>query len=476
MSDELNWMTGHELAGRIARRDVSPVEVVDAVLAQLERTEPHLNAFVTVTADAARRQAREAEAAVMRSDPDSLPALFGVPITVKDLCDTAGVRTTYGSKAFADHVPAEDAVSWSRLKSAGAILIGKTTTPEFGMLGVTYSGLTGTTNNPWKVTHTAGGSSGGAAASVAAGVGPLAWGSDGGGSVRIPASFCGLVGLKPSRGRVPVASAWETVGTDGPLTRTVADAALLLSITAGPHPTDPLTLPALTDDVVGAALDPSGFGGLRIAFAPAPAGANVDDEVARIVAAAAAAIASDGGAFVEQIDLDMPDPVAYFDAFWSVAVAAGADVPDGVELWTETEATLHFIEIGKRMSAVEYYRTAHETRGKYTAAYNEVFAAHDLLITPTSTVAAFPHPGAEAGVTAINGLPVARPSLDFHRLTETPSHAGLPAITVPCGFTAEGLPVGLQIIGPLHADLAVIAAAAAFERLRPWALHRPSFG
>ena len=473
MDGELTWMSGFELASAIRQRDISPVEVVNAVLAQIERTEPTLNAFVTVTADAARAEAKAAERALAERDR-KFPPLFGVPISVKDLCDTAGVRTTYGSKAFVDHVPSADAVSWARLKSAGAILIGKTTTPEFGGLGVTYSGLTGTTNNPWDPTRTSGGSSGGAAASVAAGVGPFAWGSDGGGSVRIPAAYCGVVGLKPSRGRIPVATAWETVGTDGPLTRTVRDCALLLAVTAGPHPSDPLSLPALTDDVVAATTTEHGLRGKRVAFAAAPAGANVDAEVASVVAEAVLQIERAAGAIVDTVDVNLPDPVAYFDAFWSPAFAAAAEVPGDVgELHTETEATLYFAELGRRISAVDYYRTANETRGLITSGYNEVFAHHDLLITPTSTVAAFPHPGHEAGPTEVNGLPIARPSTDFHRLTESPSHAGLPAITVPCGFAADGLPIGMQIIGPMHADAGVLAAAAAFERIRPWAGFRP---
>jgi Asp-tRNA(Asn)/Glu-tRNA(Gln) amidotransferase A subunit family amidase len=198
--DRLCWISATELSGMYRRKEVSPVEVVDAVLDRLDRVNPRINAFVTICADQARAAARRAEEE-LSGGSDEFPPLHGIPVTVKDLTNTAGVRTTYGSVAFADHVPAADSIGWARIKAAGAILIGKTTTPEFGMLGVTESRLTGITGNPWNPAVTAGGSSGGAAACAAAGIAPLAWGSDGGGSIRVPASCCGVVGLKASPGR-----------------------------------------------------------------------------------------------------------------------------------------------------------------------------------------------------------------------------------------------------------------------------------
>jgi Asp-tRNA(Asn)/Glu-tRNA(Gln) amidotransferase A subunit family amidase len=474
---DIAWMSGIDTADAIRRRQLSPVEAVESVLERLEETEPHINAFVTVLADQAREHARRCADVLAHTSPSELPPLFGVPITVKDLSDTAGVRTTYGSRKFRDHVPEHDSINWARLKAAGAILIGKTTTPEFGGLGVTQSGLTGTTNNPWRTTHTSGGSSGGAAASVAAGVGALAWGSDGGGSIRVPASCCGVVGLKPSRGRVPVNNPWETVGTEGPLTRTVIDSALLLSVTAGPDPRDPLALPASMDDYVAAVLQAT-LKGKRIAFAPNPAGANVDAEVAAIVRRAVEQIGRDGQAPVDEVGLNLPDPVRYFEDFWSPGFAtydgqASPGAESDPEL-TAHKAMLDFATRGRAMSAVEHLQTATKTRGEITAAFNAVFENHDLIVMPTMPVTAFPHPGeAAAGNTHVNGIPVARPAIDFHRFTESPSHAGLPAISVPCGFSADGLPVGLQIIGPHYADLAVLAAAAAIEQILPWRNVRP---
>src|SRR5262252_8752029 len=271
MPDELTWLSATELAREIRERKISPVEAIDAVLNRLAAVNPTINAFVTVLADESRQAARAAEQTVMTTPPGELPPLHGVPITVKDLIDTAGVRTTYGSTLYRDHIPEQDHVTWARLKAAGAILIGKTTTPEFGMLGITESQLTGITGNPWNPAMTAGGSSGGAAAATAAGIAPLAWGSDGGGSIRVPASCCGVVGLKASPGRIPRGGddePFDTVSTVGPLTRTVADAALLLSVTAGPDPREPLALPPLQlDEIEGALTEPT-VHGLRVGYSP----------------------------------------------------------------------------------------------------------------------------------------------------------------------------------------------------------------
>ncbi|HUO65822.1 MAG TPA: amidase family protein, partial [Terriglobales bacterium] len=243
-SDDLCWLPALELAALIRGKKVSPVEVTDAVLARIERVNPALNAFCTVTAEEARDAAQAAEVAVMTGE--ELGALHGVPVSIKDLVFTRRVLTTGGSRLFAEHVPEEDAVCVERLKGAGAVLIGKTSTPEFGHKGVTDSPLFGITRNPWNPSLTPGGSSGGAGAAVAAGLGPLAVGTDGGGSIRIPASFCGIYGLKPSFGRVPQGPGfpgWETFSATGPMTRTVRDAAAMLDAMAGPDDRDRLSLP-----------------------------------------------------------------------------------------------------------------------------------------------------------------------------------------------------------------------------------------
>jgi Asp-tRNA(Asn)/Glu-tRNA(Gln) amidotransferase A subunit family amidase len=479
--DRLCWIAATELSGMYRRKEVSPVEVVDAVLDRLERVNPGINAFVTVLADQAREAAQRAQEQLAQGSED-LPPLHGIPVTVKDLTNTAGVRTTYGSVAFADHVPNEDSVGWARIKAAGAILIGKTTTPEFGMLGVTESRLTGITGNPWNPAMTAGGSSGGAAAATAAGIAPLAWGSDGGGSIRVPASCCGVVGLKASSGRIPRGGddeTFDTVSTAGPLTRTAADAALLLSVTAGPDPREPLGLPPPQPGEIEGALAAPTVRGLRVGYSPDLGWGTVARDVAAGVEAAAQLFETGLIARVEPVEISLPDPIQYFLDFWTPGFTRAVD-----ELTAGTEAgrqqlhpmILELAEVGRRIPAAAYLGTAMHTRAQIARAFAAVFEDHDLLLTPTTPVTAFPH-NPEGGPSAIDGTRVPRwPGLNFHRLTEPASHAGLPAVSICSGYTADNLPVGLQIIGPPRADTAVLAAAGAYQAATAWHAHRPPLG
>ena len=265
-SEELCWLSATDLAALVRRRKVSPVEVVDAVLARIGRLNPQINAYVTVTDDEARRAARAAERMLGRRQA-KLGPLHGVPFSVKDLVITKGVRTTFGTRLFADNVPTEDAPMVARLRAAGAIMVGKTNTPMMGWLGATHNLLFGATRNPWRLDRTPGGSSGGASAAVAAGLGPIAVGTDGGGSIRIPAAFAGIFGHKPSYGRIPIypASATWSLSHIGPMTRTVADAALVMQVCAGPDGRDPFSLPPEETNYVRAIQ--GGVKGLRVAYA-----------------------------------------------------------------------------------------------------------------------------------------------------------------------------------------------------------------
>jgi Asp-tRNA(Asn)/Glu-tRNA(Gln) amidotransferase A subunit family amidase len=482
MSDErLCWLPATSLSGMYRSKEVSPTEVVDAVLDRLERINPDINAFVTVLADQARAAARQADDQLARGT-DNLPVLHGIPVTVKDLTNTAGVRTTYGSVAFADHVPTEDSVAWARMKAAGAILIGKTATPEFGMLGVTESRLTGITGNPWNPAMTAGGSSGGAAAATAAGIAPLAWGSDGGGSIRVPASCCGVLGLKASPGRIPRGGddePFDTVSTVGPLTRTVADAALLMSVTAGPDPREPLGLPPLDPGETEGALAEPTVRGLRVAYSPDLGWGPVARTVTASVEAAAQHFEAALGARVDKVQVSLPDPIQYFLDFWSPGFTRGVDELAALPGWDPQQLhpmILELAETGRRIPASEYVRTALQTRAQIARGFAAVFEHHDLLLTPTTPTTAFPH-NPDGGLSVIDGTKIPRwPGLNFHRLTEPPSHAGLPALNICCGFAADGLPVGLQIIGPPRADTAVLAAAAAYQAATDHHTRHPALG
>jgi Asp-tRNA(Asn)/Glu-tRNA(Gln) amidotransferase A subunit family amidase len=475
----LTWTPAVELAAMIRRRQLSPVELVDAVLDRLESVNPAINAFATVTAEQARKQARTAEEEVMRTPAEELGPLHGIPVTVKDLTDTAGVRTAYGLAEMSEHVPDTDAVAWGRMKAAGAILIGKTTTPEYGLTGICESRLTGITRNPWDTGRTPGGSSGGAAASVAAGIAPLAWGSDGGGSIRVPAACCGVVGHKASPGRIPVVRPGEFpngVDVEGPLTRTVADAALLLQVTSGPHPMDPISLPA--DPGLAATLralvagEVPSLRGVRIAYAPdfGASAEPVDPAVRILVEQALGVLENELGAVVERVEMRLPDTYRYFLDYWGPQYALAVDslvesIP-GFDVSTLWPFIVECAEYGRTVSAVELAYTVSVTRGRISQAFAEVFAGHDLLVTPTIALPATPHPRESDDAVTRAGGPL-------HMLTEPPSHAALPAVTVNCGFTTEDLPAGLQLIGPRHADGAILQAAAAYQAVTPWHTRQP---
>jgi len=462
-NDELAFMSASDLAMAIRAKRLSPVEVVDALLERIQRVNPRLNAFSTVTDEPARREAREAEAAVMRGD--RLGPLHGVPVSVKDLVITRGVRTTFGSWIYAQNIPAEDAPLVERLKAAGAILIGKTTTPEFGWKGVTDSPLCGITRNPWNPERTPGGSSGGAGAAVAAGLAPLAVGTDGGGSIRIPGSFCGVFGLKPTYGLVPVypASATGTLSHAGPMTRTVRDAALMLQVMAGPDDRDPLSFPRQDADFVAGLA--GGIRGLRVAWSPTLGYAVVDPEV-RAATEQAANRFQDLGCRVDQVDRVFDDP----DPIWAPLFYAGiaARLQEALAEWRDRmdPGLVQVVEEGRRIGAVEFVKASF-ARAAFYEAVRSFFTQYDLLLTPTLAVPPF-----AAGVEQ----PPHRPAgsrLAWVAFTYPFNLTGQPAATVPCGFTRDGLPIGLQLVGRRLEDVTVLRAAAAYETVAPWAGRRP---
>ncbi|WP_422214831.1 amidase [Microbacterium sp.] len=392
-------------------------------------------------------------------------------MTVKDLVDTAGVRTTYGSTAYATNVPDTDAIAWARLKAAGTILLGKSTTPEFGLLGVTESHLTGSTSTPWARGHSAGGSSGGAAAGLAAGITPIAWGSDGGGSIRVPASLCGVVGIKPSAGRIPHAGNTDGDGTEGPMARTVLDAALTLDATAGYDPGDRFSIKGHGEVFADAARQPGDLVGWRIGATVNPAHGPIDPEV-QAQFEQSLTVLRDLGAIVEPIALDLPDPYDFFISYWGADFQAIADelAASGSEVWP---SILGIAEASSALTPQRVSRAFREDKTRIYNAFAQAFSTVDVIVTPTTPTTSFPHCGDTGGRTIIAGTRIAHPGTYLHRLTEPPSHAGVPAISVPCGFDSKGLPVGLQFIAPAMEDSRAIAAAARFEAATPWHTMRP---
>lgn len=469
MSEDLIWKSAAELSQMYRSRETSPTEVVQAVLRRMGEVDATLNVIVTSTAESALSQARSATERFLRNEP--LPALFGIPITVKDLTDTAGVRTTYGCQAFANHVPDEDAIAWQRLRAQGVILLGKTTTPEFGLLGVTESKLTGATGNPWDAGRNAGGSSGGAAAAVVAGVGPLAWGSDGGGSIRVPASLCGAVGIKPTSGRIAHAHNADPDSTEGPLARTVVDAAMLLDATVGPHSLDRFALPATGENYAAEARRPGDLTGYRIASCWDLGQSALDPDVRRIFAAAIDDLRS-AGATVEPVEISLPDTFEHFDRYNGLEYAKCYDemVAAGIEVWPL------IADVARRGRKVTGAQAAEALRGAKTRIYEafvDAMQGFDALVTPTTPIAAPPHFGDYGPTAVLEGRSVPALGLFLHTITEPPSHAGLPAISVPAGFTSLRLPVGLQFIGPLYADALVVRLAARYQAATAWHTMRP---
>lgn len=473
-TEELCFTPAVHLAAAVRRREISPVEIIDAVLQRVEQINPLLNAFTVVLADEARAAAQQAEQAVM--DGKDVGPLHGVPFTIKDLTPTRGVRTTMGSKAMAEYIPEESGALVDRLIDAGGIFFGKTTTPEMGNKGVTESPLSGTTNNPWKTTYTAGGSSGGAAASVASGMGPIAEGSDGGGSIRIPSSCCGVVGFKPTFGLVPfypMFPGYESLVHQGPITRTVADAALMLNVMAGYDRREPYSIPDTGKDYLQAIAGAS-LRGLRVAYSRNLGLADVDPQVVARTDAAAQVFAEQG-ALVEETTLDLPNPERAMMLMWSTVMSAmTGDMIEALGRDQADPALVYLIDMGKQWSAVDFYKEAYVTRNQYYVRMVQFFQNYDLLLSPTLAVPPFVHPGHAAGPPEI--AEKTGNALLGWLLTYPFNMTGQPAITVPCGFSDEGLPIGLQIVGQRLDDDLVLRAAAAYEQAAPWADKRPPLG
>jgi amidase len=466
---DLCFTPASELSRLYRARKVSPLEVMEAVLARIDAVNPRLNAYVTVAREAALSAARRATAALRRRA--ALPPLHGVPVSIKDLTLTKGIRTTWGSKIFEHHVPDEDALIVQRLKAAGAIIVGKTNTPEFGAGGNTFNAVFGATRNPWDPALTCGGSSGGAAVALATGMGPLAQGSDTGGSLRMPAAFCGVVGFRTTPGLVPVYPkdlAWDSISVTGPMARTVTDTALMLSVIAGPDDRAPISYAVDTREFLRAVRAPS-VRGWRVAWTPDLGGLlPVDQEVAR-VAEGATRVFRSFGARVEATSPDFHEVDEIVLATRGLSMVANhadklprwkAEMQRGLVWNIEQGLTLTPQEIarGEKLRTVLWHRV------------RDFMETRDLLILPTTAVA--PFPVEQPYPTEINGKPLDH-YIQWAYLTYAITLTGLPVISIPCGFTRSGLPVGLQIVGRRRQEAAVLRAAAAFEAARPWALRIP---
>ncbi|MEA5101325.1 amidase family protein [Pantoea sp. S18] len=457
------------LAALIRSGDVSAQEVTQAAIDRMEQREPQIQAFCTATPQLALQQAAAVDA--KRARGETLGALAGVPLAVKDLICTAGVKTTSGSHAYADFVPDEDDITVERLLAADAVLLGKTTAPEFGYSGVGHNPLFPSPRNPWDLSKTPGGSSAGSGAALAARLCPIALGSDGGGSVRIPAAHCGVFGLKASMGRVPLwpgcrderypgVSSWESLEHIGPMTRSVRDSALMMSVMAGPDMRDRHSIPCNDVDWLTALNKP--LSGLRIAFSSDFGYIAVDPEVRDIVTQAARRFARELGAELDEVDPGIADEGATFAAL----VAFESDLSGMRNMQAELGSRMspHLSAMLQRDWRAENFTDANTTRKKLCNQMWRFMQHYDLLLSPTLAVPPFP-------------LNMQGPEIIDGRMVRSDhwlsfcfpfNFTGQPAASVPAGFTASGLPIGMQIVGRHLDDGLVLAASAAFERIQPW--------
>jgi aspartyl-tRNA(Asn)/glutamyl-tRNA(Gln) amidotransferase subunit A len=459
-------MSATKISSLFKTKKLSPVEVMDAILGRIEELNPKVNAIITLCAEEAKVTAKKAEKEIMKGKYKG--PLHGMPITIKDNIFTKGVRTTFGSKLYENFVPDEDCAFVDRLKKAGAIILGKTNLPEFGLIGITDNPVFGPTKNPWNLSKTPGGSSGGAATAAALGFGPLHHGNDGGGSIRIPSSFCGVYGLKPNFGRVPRMPAphgWETLSQEGVITRTVADAALMLTAMAGPDDRDRSSLPsqdlklkdALRGDVKG----------LKIAWSPDLGYATVDPEVLEITKKAALKF-KNLGCRVDEVNLNLMN----VGSDWVVIVASetATALEDKRQEWEKVMFPLYvpFMQLADVLGAKDIVK-AQFHREDHWLGVKKIFETYDILLTPTMPVTAFDQgimgPDKIAGKD-VDPTAIAAFTIPFN-------FTGQPAASIPCGFTKAGMPVGLQIVGRRFDEATVIKASAAFEQACPWADKRP---
>ena len=452
-----------ELTIRLRARELSAEELLDFFLQRITEFNPLLNAYLTVPEEQARTKAREADA-MFRTHQQPLPPLLGIPLAVKDLEWTAGIRTTGGSVVYEEFVPQEDSTIVERLTRAGAIILGKTHTPEFGSYGQTWNLLQDDCRTPWNPTCTAAGSSGGSAAAVAAGLAPIATGTDGAGSIRAPASFCGVFGFKPSLGIIPMHNGFLGLPLHtcvGPLSRTVRDAALFMNVAAGYDPRDPRSMRHPTPDFMENLEEP--IAGLRIAWSPDLGFASIDPEVARITGAAAKLFENLGctvAACCPSVEVDLfetADPVRNADKFaaWGHLLERDAD--------RLTPYVRSVLERGREVTGAEYSNSLRALESLH-ARVTSFFEDFDLLLTPTTTVPAYPVRQPPRHIAGRAVPHYASTTL----LTLLWNLTGQPAASIPCGFTGSGLPVGLQIIGRHGEDNTVLQASSAFERLQPW--------
>jgi len=467
--DDICFSSACALADMIKSQEISASEVTELFIEQIEKINPIINAYCTTTFDIAREQAQQADESIKNGE---IGLLTGIPISIKDVVQTKGIRTTFGSKFYENYVPEIDEIVVQRLKGAGCVILGKTNTPEFGHKGVTDNLVFGVTRNPWNLSKTPGGSSGGAAAAVSSGLCALSLGSDGGGSIRIPSSLAGCFGLKPTYGRVPhfprIGQSFATLDHYGPLVRYVEDAALMLDVIKGPHDSDRYSLlPQELSFSKGIEETPAK---LKIGYSLSLGFLKVlDPEVEENVLNAVHKF-EEVGWTVEEAKIKLKNPELEYGILHTTGLAYDLKSKLEKERANITPTLVQMVEMGLKYSAMDMH-AADATRMKIYEVFDIYFRDYNILVTPTTAIPAF-----ELGVmnpSKIGGK--AASPLTWISFTYPFNLTGLPAASIPCGWTKEGLPTGMQIIGKRFDELTVLQVAKAFQELAPWQDKRPQF-
>lgn len=466
-SSDICFLTAVEMVDRIRRKQLSCREVMSAHLKQIDRVNPAVNAIVTLLAEQATENARKADEAQTRGA--SLGALHGLPVVHKDLFETAGIRTTFGSRIYKDNVPKRDAIIVERINGAGAICVGKSNTPEFGAGSQTFNEVFGATKNPYDLTKTCGGSSGGAAVSLACGMVPIADGSDSGGSLRNPASFCNVVGLRTAPGRVPAhatGNAWLTIAVQGPMARTVSDLALLLSVISGPDDRSPISITEPGARFAGNLK--RDFKGVRVAWYRDMGGIPFEPPVTNVVNAQRK-VFEDLGCIVEEAEPDWTGAHDGYDTLraWNYVATQEANVQSHRDLMKDT--ILWEVERGSKLTGADIAR-ANAQKAMAWDRMRVFQEKYEYFIAPTCQV--LPYDLTKPYPSEINGAKMSS-YIEWQKSCILISALENPAISMPCGFTSAGLPVGLQIVGRHREELSVLQLAYAFEQATHWSQRNP---